>query len=280
MIRLKKILKIRNLIISVIILFILFYISNRVFVNNQIKEKEIKDSLFFIEYAKKQELWKDSLRKVLGDTIFTGNPLKGVFVKIFNDQNDSSETRISYLNGKLQTKSIDYKKTKIFIKYIFENNQISIQTIKNGIIQSQIFIDSKGKIIKEEMYCDAINIKKNNFEIAKIDFYGSWLQRIFVVISSSKVNDTIMIKQIIWSLKTIYPLNNKSRISFFSERKYANYKTELFFGKQNLLPQSEYKNWMDFYYLGEYDFETNQYLTYPESNKIINKKIFIIKGSP
>lgn len=122
------------------------------------------------------------------------------------------------------------------------------------------------------------NIKSDLFEIANIDYHGDWLQRIFVVIQPDKVNDTAIIRQTICTLKKSYPLNNKSNISFFSDKKYANYKTVLFMDGKNLLPQTEYKNWIDSYYLGEYEFETSQYKTFPVSSKTDRQKVYRLNG--
>ncbi|MEY5046747.1 MAG: hypothetical protein RLZZ175_106 [Bacteroidota bacterium] len=118
----------------------------------------------------------------------------------------------------------------------------------------------------------SVETKFGNFEIAKIDIHNNQLQRIFVVINPKSVEDTTFIKSIIYKLKTDYKANKHTNISFFSDKKYADYKTELFIDNQ-LLPSSEIGNWFDYYYLGEYEFESNSYQTYPHSN-IKRKKVF------
>jgi hypothetical protein len=123
-------------------------------------------------------------------------------------------------------------------------------------------------------------IKSDFFEIVNIDYHGDLLQRIFVVIPPDKVNDTSIIKQTICVLTKSYPLNNKSNISFFSDKKYANYKTELFMDGKNLMPQTEYKNWLNDYYLGEYEFETKEYKTFPVSSKMDKRKTYRLNGCP
>jgi hypothetical protein len=123
-------------------------------------------------------------------------------------------------------------------------------------------------------------VKSDFFEIAKIDYHGKLLQRIFVVILSENVNDTSVIRQTICELKKSYPLDNNSNISFFSDKKYADYKTELFMDGKNLLPQTEYKSWMDSYYLGEYEFKTNQYNTYPVSSTKEKQKSYRLNCCP
>jgi hypothetical protein len=120
------------------------------------------------------------------------------------------------------------------------------------------------------------DIKSDFFEIVDIGYHDSRAQTIFVVISPKNVNDTSIIKQIINAVKQTYPLANKSSISFFSEKKYANYKTELFTDETSLLPKTEYQKWKDNYYLGEYEFKTTEYKTFPASSKWRNQKTYHI----
>jgi hypothetical protein len=121
-------------------------------------------------------------------------------------------------------------------------------------------------------------ITSDFFEIALIDYHKDYLLRIFVVIDPEKAYDTSMIRQTICLLKYSYPLDKKSNISFFSEKKYANYKTELFMRGEHLLPMKEYRNWMDSYYLGEYDFMTNYYRAFPSSSKSVKQKTYRLKS--
>ena len=121
-----------------------------------------------------------------------------------------------------------------------------------------------------------VNIKSDIFEIADIDYLENNIQRIFVVISPQNVGDTSIIKQIIDVLQQSYPLDNKSNISFFSEKKYAHYKTSLFTDEQHAIPKAEYQHWKDNHYLGEYAFETKQYKTFPASSKWNKQKNYHI----
>lgn len=123
-------------------------------------------------------------------------------------------------------------------------------------------------------------IQSDLFEIAKIDYEREFLQRIFVVIHPDQVNDTALIRQIIGELKKSYPLSYKSNISFFPDKKYANYKDELFFQEKSPFPESDYQTWRDSYYIGEYDFETQTFITFPFSNFIKRRKVYKIDVGP
>jgi hypothetical protein len=163
-------------------------------------------------------------------------------------------------------------KQHLFIAILFlsacSDRKKSVQTIADTdeIRQSQQHIASN----------PPVHIKSDIFEIADIDYLENKIQRIFVVISPQNVNDTSIIKQIIAALKQSYPLDNKSNISFFSEKKYAHYKTSLFTDEQHLLPKTAYQNWKDNHYLGEYAFETMQYKTFPASSKWKKQKNYYI----
>jgi hypothetical protein len=124
------------------------------------------------------------------------------------------------------------------------------------------------------------NIKSDIFKIAGIDTLENKIQRIFVVISPKNANDTSIIRQIIGVLKASYPLDNKSSISFFSEKKYANYKAVLFIDGKHLLPKTEYQNWKDNYYLGEYNLENMKYKTFPVSSRWDRQKTYSIDPAP
>lgn len=116
------------------------------------------------------------------------------------------------------------------------------------------------------------------FEVANIDTQGTWLQRIFVVIPPASVNDTAKIRQVICALKLSYPLTDQSNISFFSEKRYANYKSELFDDGKQVFSQADYDKWMNDEYLGEYALETEEYQTFPASNKPAKQKRFYIQN--
>jgi hypothetical protein len=125
--------------------------------------------------------------------------------------------------------------------------------------------------------CNDKQVKLDDFEIAKVDYHRGKLQRIFVVVRSEKVNDTAFICQVISTLKKSYPIEKNSNISFFSDKKYADYKTELFMDGDDLLPTTEYENWNKSY-LGEYEFETNEYKTFPNSSLKNNQKEYKLNG--
>ncbi len=134
--------------------------------------------------------------------------------------------------------------------------------------------------VKEDSV-DLFNIAQNtkikgapNYEISKVDDSNGHIQRVFVVINSSSVYDTSQISRITFSLKSQYALDNKSNISFFSDRRYADYKDNLFDGTSPSLSMSEYKNWLDLYYLGEYSFESNQYATFPACAQPNKQKVY------
>lgn len=128
---------------------------------------------------------------------------------------------------------------------------------------------------------NSIWTNSDSCEVVKIDSFSSGrLQGIFIVIKSQLVFDTSFIKQTICKLKTSYPLDGKSSISFFSEKKYAGYKDDLFFNAQRSLPESEYPKWLENYYLGEFNSETSAYVTYPASYKVGKRKVFNITVCP
>ena len=108
------------------------------------------------------------------------------------------------------------------------------------------------------------------YEVAVVDSIKGHIQRLFVVIAEDSVFDVQFIRKVVCNLNEDYDLDIKSAISFFTERKYANYYTEVFksIGAHIELSPSEkqeYKNWKKSYYLGEFDNETREYATYPSS---------------
>lgn len=105
----------------------------------------------------------------------------------------------------------------------------------------------------------------NNFEISYLDYIGDDLQRIFIAIDTSLVYDSLEIKKVIDTIRANFKIDKNTNISFFTEIKYADYKTNLFINHGHPLPENEYYNWMNFYYLGEYYFETQIYLVYPNN---------------
>ena len=112
------------------------------------------------------------------------------------------------------------------------------------------------------------------YEISKVDDRNGHIDRVFVVINPSSVYDTSQVRQVILSVKSRYVLDSKSSVSFFSDRRYADYKDNLFDGTSPSLSMSEYKNWLDLYYLGEYSFESNQYITFPACAQTNKQKVY------
>jgi len=105
-------------------------------------------------------------------------------------------------------------------------------------------IDSNNKLQKESSL----------FKIAKIDT-GS--QRIFVVIDTNFITNTKKIRTIIEQIDKLYKFRTDLRVSFVSDVRYADYKTEL--DEKKGIPYHEFhKN-----YLGEYEKSTKIYWTYP-----------------
>ncbi len=133
-------------------------------------------------------------------------------------------------------------------------------SIENESSSSVLQTNEKVKEVKKVVPDNTIF---ENFEVVYLDYHRDWLQRIFVVIKPDNVYDTLIINSVICELKSLFEVDSKSNISFFSDKKYADYKDKLFTIKGHLLPKDKYDNWMNYYYLAEFDFETNNYKTFP-----------------
>ncbi len=119
---------------------------------------------------------------------------------------------------------------------------------------------------------------EKEFEIVSNDYYKDYLQRVFIVIDSTRVLDSLFIQKVVCELKTQYDFQERTSVSFFTEKKYANYKTNLFVNEDHSLPRFEYNNWLNFYYLGEFDNEDKTYKTFPvSSNRGLKQKLFYIE---
>ena len=114
--------------------------------------------------------------------------------------------------------------------------------------------------------------KYENFEVVYLDFHKDWLQRVFVTIDTAIIYDTLIIQSVIFKIQTLFEVGCKTNISFFSEKKYADYKTTLFMDEEHSLPTEEYGNWMEYYYLAEFEFETNEFKTFPVCMKKVERK--------
>ena len=111
-------------------------------------------------------------------------------------------------------------------------------------------------------------VEINNAEIVKIDKYNS---RFFLTIDKEILTDNSAINEIICDVEFWYETDSNFHISFFTQKKWANYKDELF--KENSkFSKEEYKNWMNDYYLGEFDFNKRKISTYPTAENNKNKR--------
>jgi hypothetical protein len=104
------------------------------------------------------------------------------------------------------------------------------------------------------------------YQITKIDSINGSIQRLFIVIDSTKVHDFELIEEIILAVDQDYNIAPKTHLSFFCDEKYADYKDELFLGDQSEFTIEDYRKWKNYYYLGEFDYETNEYLSYPANS--------------
>jgi hypothetical protein len=123
-------------------------------------------------------------------------------------------------------------------------------------------------IFQNSIFFSCNNFKKTtnkNYEVAKIDEKNN---RIFVVVNDDLIKEIKAIQIIVFDIFNAYKekYNFKERhfnISFFSDAKYAGYKTDPKI--LNYVKSGEWgKN-----YLAEYSSETNELWTYPLQN---NKK--------
>ena len=169
-----------------------------------------------------------------------------VFISCDN-RNDNEKSR----NDKDSIKVIENTSETLIDKY---------DTIEEAKLRSKIKTKDISKVIPEKTNYE-------DFEVVYLDFHGDWLQRVFVCIDTGNIYDYSMIQSIVCEIRTLFDINNKSNISFFSEKKYADYKTTLFMDEGHPFPIEEYDNWMNYYYLAEYEFETNVYKTYPSCRK-------------
>jgi hypothetical protein len=140
---------------------------------------------------------------------------------------------------------------------------------------SELTNGSKNTQIESTIQNSSLLLTKTKAEIA---YYDSISKRYFVVIDSSIVFDKKIIKQVIRDLEENNETSLKASISFFSDYKWANYKDILFINTPIKYPIEEYSNWLNFYYQGEFDFQTREYHTFPISDsKLHKRKTFKIK---
>ena len=138
-------------------------------------------------------------------------------------------------------------------------------------VGSEIYKGDTLKVIPEKT-------EYENFKVAYLEYHKESLQRVFIVIDSANIYNTAMIQSIICELRALFDVDKKSDISFFSEKKYADYKTTLFIDEGHPFPIEEYENWMNYFYLAEYELETNEYKTYPSCRTNQNRQRTISIG--
>jgi len=137
----------------------------------------------------------------------------------------------------------------------------------------------------ETIESGSIEIEDNNFEFNKNDSesfpeinkltivkFDDQSNRYFVVIDSSLVYDYETITQIICEVESKLSIDSKTKISFFNQAKWADYKNILFFKNTSEHSEKKYQNWLNNYYQGEFNFETRLYETFPASEPNLNKR--------
>jgi hypothetical protein len=133
-------------------------------------------------------------------------------------------------------------------------------------------VSSNKSISTNKKAVPKINVsnKEPLFEVVKIDKHNDSIQRVFVVIPKEKNAELEYIENVICIIKGDYSLSSKSNVSFFSQKKYADYKDNIFISMntpKGITPDEklEYKKWRNSYYLAEYALETGVYQTFPAS---------------
>lgn len=101
--------------------------------------------------------------------------------------------------------------------------------------------------------------KVDGFEVAKIDHHQERFSRIFIVTTLENAKDKEFMESVFRKLKRNLPSIDKVRVSVFSDKKYAHYKTELFMGGENEIEGLDLFDWYSNHYLGEYNYSTNVY---------------------
>ncbi len=105
-------------------------------------------------------------------------------------------------------------------------------------------------------------------EVVNIDYENGQVQRLFIVLTFDELMDENIFGQIVCDLEQQFPLDSNSNISVFTHSKYANYKTEIFPNIGEGLSNEEYEqyqNWVNEFYIGEFELETRTLSTYPAS---------------
>lgn len=110
------------------------------------------------------------------------------------------------------------------------------------------------------------------YEVVGLDTFRNQLSRIFIVMDSQFVYDTLFVNDIISEIKSLYRPHKQTDVSFFINKKYADYKSSLFIEEGHRLSIEEYDNWRNYYYLAEYNFESQIYITYPSCQYQCDRK--------
>lgn len=150
-----------------------------------------------------------------------------------------------------------------------------VQNEKDFPITKEIeTINLDEKIDKET---PSINEAERNYlgkySVVSLDYRKEWLQRIFVVSNPENLSNQEELKTVICKIATDYIVNQTTSLSFFTEKKYANY--------HDLIPELNvneggnelYTKWRNEFYLGEFNFETMELKTYPVADDENKKRV-------
>ena len=161
-----------------------------------------------------------------------------------------------------------HSQISIFILLSFTFVSCESTIIKNEKDSNKL--EENSKQTKGELI-DSTNEIDSDFKVALVDSIDNEIQRVFVVIDSINMS---IIKNAICNILENYQLTERSNISFFTDEKYANHKDEIFYDEAKLyedenefLPIEEYKNWLNNYYLAEYELKSKELVLFPSNGK-------------
>jgi len=152
-----------------------------------------------------------------------------------------------------------------------------------GIEQNELRTENVTEIqqtILEKSACEnqIDTLISENFTIARFDFHLGELYRLFLVIPEDKVFDYVLILEIVCEIENHYKVYEHTRLSFFPDIKYADYKDFLFINENHPLQMTEYDKWMDSYYMAEFQYSSRDYQTYPTTQNMNKRKKVRIKA--
>lgn len=154
----------------------------------------------------------------------------------------------------------------------------------NGIIQEESSNETTDRAIQETVSVDndfknkIDTLKSEYFSIALLDFHRGELTRLFIVIPEDNVYNYELISQIVCEIENHYEVFDHTNLSFFPDKRYAGYKDSLFINENHPLEMSEYEQWMDSYYMAEFQYGSRDYQTFPATQKMKKKKREKIKA--